>query len=589
MAPTPVPATPTPMPEPTEEDQETTSPTPEPASTPAAVSPLPSPDPTQQIVEPDTPTSVASAVSGTNIEPGLQPNGRLVSQQVENVDLDGDGVSEQVVTTSWHEVDGQSLALQVDIVTPEGDSLYRRAAWEPLGDPSTDDPGSIPLTAYDSVEALEIRDLIGNGSPQVIVQVRSPGTGQSLDVAIVRVIGGETDVLFEGQAYKGSMTFSDGGFSMNQPLYLYHEPNCCPCRIESIAYRWNGQGFEVTDHKVTAAEAESVSCPTFPEPARWQGLEIGGDWPSPRRDAALVFDRSQNRLILFGGMNGSTPLSDTWSFDLANRTWRLVDAGGPSSPPARFSMVSGVDELQGRLLITTGQAGPDQFFNDMWALDLASDSWQQLETGDAPPPRYGSAGGIFDYGNALYLSHGFTNQGRFNDLWAFNLETNSWQALSPAGEVPLERCLHAAAMTGPDEFVLFGGCSSGFGPCPQDDTWHWDGALASWQQLLQEAGPSARQFPAMAPLKDRNEVLLFGGQGQGSTDLGDTWVFDQIMEQWRQVTPEGEGPTARYSHSMIWVANLDPQMPGTGYVVLFGGNASGSDRNDLWILELGDL
>ena len=46
----------------------------------------------------------------------------------------------------------------------------------------------------------------------------------------------------------------------------------------------------------------------------------------------------------------------------------------------------------GVLLITTGQASDGALFNDVWSFDLASDSWQQVEvSGDAPVERYGAA------------------------------------------------------------------------------------------------------------------------------------------------------------------------------------------------------
>lgn len=75
--------------------------------------------------------------------------------------------------------------------------------------------------------------------------------------------------------------------------------------------------------------------------------------------------------------------------------------------------------------------------------DLESNTWSQVAAeGELPALRYGSAGGIFDFGgDALYLSDGFADTGRFDDTWAFGLGSDTWRNVTPAGPVPLKRCL----------------------------------------------------------------------------------------------------------------------------------------------------
>ncbi|GIV96542.1 MAG: hypothetical protein KatS3mg057_1199 [Herpetosiphonaceae bacterium] len=327
--------------------------------------------------------------------------------------------------------------------------------------------------------------------------------------------------------------------------------------------------------------APTPTAPLFPLVSHWQRIEPAGAAPPARRDAALAYDRARNRVILFGGRNGETPLDDTWAFDLESRMWQALATGDAPRPPARFSVIAGVDEERGRLLITTGQAGA-QFFNDVWSFDLATDTWAPVDVaGEAPRPRYGSAGGILTGSGALYLSHGFSDQGRFDDTWAFDLAANTWRNMTPQGELPLKRCLHAAASAGPAALVLFGGCSSGFGPCPQGDTWLFDEHTGSWTNMTAQDGPSPRQFPSLVQLGDSDELLLFGGQGDGNVDLGDTWVLDVTSRAWSPLAPGGEQPAARYGHSLVWI---DAATGGQGGVLLFGGRGGGEDLGDLWLL-----
>jgi hypothetical protein len=66
--------------------------------------------------------------------------------------------------------------------------------------------------------------------------------------------------------------------------------------------------------------------------------------------------------------------------------------------------------------------------------------------GGPPNVRYG-VGYTFDpVARDLVTFAGFTNQGRFDDVWRFNDQAVTWTDVSP-GLGPGERCLHAACST----------------------------------------------------------------------------------------------------------------------------------------------
>jgi hypothetical protein len=54
--------------------------------------------------------------------------------------------------------------------------------------------------------------------------------------------------------------------------------------------------------------------------------------PSARNKSSMVYDKISGKIILFGGLDGSTLLNDTWSFD--GTTWTQFPISPSNSPPA---------------------------------------------------------------------------------------------------------------------------------------------------------------------------------------------------------------------------------------------------------------
>jgi hypothetical protein len=338
-----------------------------------------------------------------------------------------------------------------------------------------------------------------------------------------------------------------------------------------------GEGH-IASAALPAKIPEGMGAPPPRRGGAWQPLQTTNP-PPARRDAALAYDGERHRLILFGGRNDTGSLDDTWALELATMVWEPLATGSAMRPPARHSMVAGVDSINQRFLITTGQA-PGELFNDTWQLDLTTNTWSELPAqGEIPDIRYGAAGGIADGDDTLWLSHGFTEQGRFDDTRRLTA-TGAWQDVTPAANRPLPRCLHAATITPNSDMVLFGGCASGFGPCPLNDTWLFEQSTGNWREIPTPADVEPRLFPALVTLGDSGRVLLFGGEA-GTNDFGDSWLLDVDSEQWMELPAIGNTPQARAGHSMVWVPALTNAPDGAA--LLFGGQNGEMELNDLWM------
>jgi N-acetylneuraminic acid mutarotase len=341
---------------------------------------------------------------------------------------------------------------------------------------------------------------------------------------------------------------------------------------------------------VTAAATSTASAepsPTLPPPAAtatvplpaaqtWRQLLPGGEVPSARRDHSLTANAEGSHVYLFGGRSDAGELADLWLYDVAQNGWALITATG-DSPAARFGHNATLDPASKRLLIFGGQSS-STFFNDLWAFDPAATRWSQLTaSASGPAPRYGAAS-AFDTSTArFFVSHGFTNQGRFDDTWVFDAASNTWTDTSPVdGERPESRCLVRMATDGNGQRLwLFGGQSNS---APfLDDFWSFDIAARSWQQLNVQR-PSARNLYALTHAEGRMLLALYGGNSPDGIKE-DVWVFDSGSYAWQPVLVEGGSPPPRHSHDMTW-------MRAAGVGLIFGGRGPDGDLNDLWELTL---
>ena len=307
----------------------------------------------------------------------------------------------------------------------------------------------------------------------------------------------------------------------------------------------------------------------------WAQLSAMNAGPAARYDHSAIVDPVRQQLVVFGGRGGSV-FGDTWIFDFATRLWREVTGAGPN---ARFGHGAVYDAAQRRMIIVMGRNGG--FFNDVWAFDLDAETWSPLKANgvspDAPRPRYGQSAALDGQGRVL-ISHGFSDLGRYDDTWAFDPGSVQWINLTPTtGPKPLKRCLHELAYDAAlNRLLLFGGCSSGYGPCPQGDLWAFDLQNNTWSELTPDGStPSARTNPRMMYDTLNKNIFLFGGNTASGLNA-ETWRYEPTANRWTLLADgTGMSPSARSSHA----GSYDAQ---GGRAVIFGGNATGGASADLW-------
>ena len=336
-----------------------------------------------------------------------------------------------------------------------------------------------------------------------------------------------------------------------------------------------------TTNPPPSATSESTGIPTetapppsgTPVPLGWLERTDVPAGPSAREDHTWTVDEAATTAYLFGGRGAGGASDELWAFDLATDSWsQLTQAVDTPIPEPRFGHTATWVPDVG-LVIWSGQ-GNSAFFDDIWAWKTATNSWLELASlGAVPAARYGSCASLGPDGE-LWISHGFTEDtGRFADTRSYDFETGSWTDRTPADRVPVERCLHDCFWLSNDQLILYGGQTTGVAAL--GDIWAYDLATAAWTEGGRPAAP-ARQLYAQAAFGFG--AIVFGGGSLDGGFLADMWMIDP--QSLGLVPAEvGPGPTARAGATVIRdLARIR--------LLLFGGTNAAGALGDLWELGL---
>lgn len=358
--------------------------------------------------------------------------------------------------------------------------------------------------------------------------------------------------------------------------------------------------------KVHESTPVTVDCSARP-------LEV----PITRGEMSGGWDDVQKRFIFFGGDEGvpencqsQTSFSgETWAFqtDCGN----FVQLSPATAPAARGRYAMATDAARNQLLLHGGRtregtSGTYTVFDDLWAFDMATDTWTQLAEG-GPPARSNHT--MVVAGDRLILFGGNDSDdgltfGPLSDLWAYDLNAGTWSELRYSGDDPGARLFHSATVSddGATLYVYGGGDENAFfGPFFKD-LYALDLNSLVWTRLDsgRSNAPDGRIWATLNYDAPRGRLLLFGGHDDGS--LGNTnqlWAYDLNALAWSEVqagdiqtgdasgfcdfpadfvTPDLNLPERRNAHA----ADLSPD----GQLYIFGGKTDCGSVNDLWSLDV---
>jgi len=244
----------------------------------------------------------------------------------------------------------------------------------------------------------------------------------------------------------------------------------------------------------------------------WTSLVPTGALPAGRSYHSAIYDPVRDRMIVFGGFGGALPLNDVLALSLAGTpAWTALVPTG--TPPSRRYLQSAIyDPLRDRMLVFGGADG-STYFNDVWALSLGDPPcWTALSPSGAPPGARCFASATYDAARDRMMIFGGANATDvLGDVWALSLgDSPAWMELAPAGTPPSPR-EGPTAIYDPerDRLLIFGG----LGVSRFNDTWALTlGDTPAWTNLSPDGPlPSGRYGQTAIFDSERRRMVVFGG------------------------------------------------------------------------------
>lgn len=396
------------------------------------------------------------------------------------------------------------------------------------------------------------------------------GAGFAWDVAdsYLVLFGGSTNT---SAASNQTWTFVGG-------IWTHQHPTTSPPVRGYVA-----MAYDPTNHYVVLFGGLSAGAASTPQgtwtfsAGKWSQLHPATQ-PSGVWGGTLANDSADGYLVLYGGQNVSSNkyVAKTWSF--VNGTWTQQS---PATPPGgRFGPSLVFDKAQNRLLLFGGARSTGTELGDTWSYH--ANVWTR---GPTLLPQ-GTIGGMMVYdeadGYVLYFGGAVIHGGLasfFAGTWTYT--HGHWSQLHPSIS-PTGRNDGAMTYDAADGYVLlFGGIDASAGLL--GDTWSFH--AGKWTPLNVSPSPAARYWAGMAYDAIDGYVVMFGGL-TGSGELNDTWLFSGGA--WTLWIPNacsfcGADPGARYAMAMVYDA-------GDEFVLMFGGINTAyvnPDLSDTWTFSGG--
>lgn len=203
--------------------------------------------------------------------------------------------------------------------------------------------------------------------------------------------------------------------------------------------------------------------------------------------------------------------------------------------------------------------------NQLYVFDLETQSWSVADaSGDTPPPRVGVT--MAAVGDTIYVFGGRDGEHKeLNELYSFDTKTNKWALISSGDTGPPNRSYHSTIADN-DHVYIFGGCGVAG---RLNDLWAFDVGGKKWVEYPSPGeNCKGRGGPGLAVTHGKIWVV-YGFAGE---EMDDVHCFDLAHKAWAQVETSGQKPTARSVFSTVSDGK---------HIIIYGGEIDPSDQGHM--------
>lgn len=327
------------------------------------------------------------------------------------------------------------------------------------------------------------------------------------------------------------------------------------------------------DYKLRFSPGVSIS------KSNWNRMITIGDTPAARAYHSLAY-LGDRQALLFGGTDGHYYYNDTWIYYAEYKLWESVEATG-NSPSARFGHAL-ASAGEGNIMLFGGEDSTG-LKSDTWIFDRSTKSWTKLTFSESPKPRKYHT--LCNGGDGkIYLFGGYDERGENrNDLWSFDISTQTWVYLDPDGDYVNSRMLHAQSFIKSGKIVLmYGSNLEQF----KNDVFIYDISTSTFTEIpITSDRPNYRNSFNINYLGGA-KILIFGGfyHNEYNVNFSDTWIFDYSNNIFTEIEGTPGDLFARLAYGSCYI--------GDGDVLLFGGLNNYAQNvyfDDTWIFSSGQI
>lgn len=202
------------------------------------------------------------------------------------------------------------------------------------------------------------------------------------------------------------------------------------------------------------------------------------------------------------------------------------------APAPRANM--GCCLYEGKIYIQGGHGGlgyARTAFNDIYCFDLETETWTKLETVSEKSPEQRGGHSLLANDGKLYIYGGWNMEMHFNTMWYFDLESREWVDCDIAYDIP--RWNHSGALVEAIptwKYFIFGGEANTYAEGDArtfgaycNSSCFLDCGTLSWTQFASDPEafpdmPSPREYAAMAYDNRNRRLVVYGGWNNGWYD-----------------------------------------------------------------------